>query len=230
MGKEGKMYKANDIYVVFQPIVDLQELQTIGYEVLLRGKQPPEELFNKAKTSDDIINLDQQARSIALKESLVEDEMLFINCHPLTVLYDDKLTYDLSLYPQRKQIIIEITEQHIDNLNLFKKRIKNLKELGVKIAIDDFGSGFANLQMIEHMEPDYIKLDKSLSRNVHATPKSRLIISQLVNIFSALNVHLIVEGIENKQQFEILVSCGVKLGQGYYFGKPGLKKNELILK
>lgn len=203
------------IYSVYQPIIDITQNEILGYEALLRGSKPPEELFSEASSYESIIELDLMAQNSALN-SFHGDKLLFLNIHPYS--FSKGLQIDFNRFEiNPNQVVLELTEQvAIENIQHISKEYKRM---GLKIAIDDFGKGYNNLSLIELLEPDYIKLDKSLIQNYHSD-NVFYIISGIQAIASNIGSRVIAEGVEKIEQLSFIKSCGIHYGQGWLFGKP----------
>ena len=122
-------------------------------------------------------------------------------------------------------IIFEATEgervtDHRHLLNIFREYRKH----GLKTAIDDFGAGFAGLDLLAEFQPDILKLDMALVRDIDAKPASRAIVRAVVALCRELAISLIAEGIETRAEFEVLEDLGVEFYQGYLFAKPQLER------
>ncbi|MCP5045634.1 MAG: EAL domain-containing protein [bacterium] len=119
------------------------------------------------------------------------------------------------------RLIFEIVEQEgIKHIDILKDFIKEVKQHGVKIAIDDFGSGYSNFRMLMDMEVDFIKIDGSLIRNIHTDHTSRSVVETIKAFAEKSNIGIIAEFVENKEIFQCLKDIGIGYAQGYYIGKP----------
>src|SRR5690606_23083362 len=119
-----------------------------------------------------------------------------------------------------------ITEHEpLASSGIIKQRVKDLKGLGFKLAIDDFGNGYTNLSLIELLEPDYIKLDHTLTKNITSSSKVQSLVTGIVKMADAIGVKVIAEGIEDKEQLIVLQESGIKFGQGWFLGKATRLKN-----
>ena len=98
--------------------------------------------------------------------------------------------------------------------------VKQLRKLGVLIAIDDFGSGYANYGHILEIKPDYIKIDGSLIKNILSDRDSQILVKSIVDFARELNITTVAEYVETEEIFELLKEYGVNEFQGYYFGRP----------
>ncbi len=120
-----------------------------------------------------------------------------------------------------KLVVFEITEsQSIENYTTIKKFMHRFKKLGVRFAIDDFGSGFSNFEYILEMEPDYLKIDGSLIKNIDTDEKSLILVKAIVQFSHELNIKIIAEYVHSEIIFNILKTLNVDEYQGFYFHKP----------
>ena len=216
----------------FQPITD-KEGKTVKYEALVRILEFEE---GKEKVISPFFFLDIAIKSglyfdIAkevLQQSLglfkERDEKISINFLPNDFYNEEMVSMFLDLikdYDKKDQIIVEVTEQEgMEDFNKFAQVIQEFRKVGVLIAIDDFGSGYANYQHILMLKPDYIKIDGSLVKNVVTDNDSQILIKSIIDFAHKLNITVIAEYVENKEIFELLKEYGVDEFQGYYFGKP----------
>ena len=120
-----------------------------------------------------------------------------------------------------KYMEIEVTERvhDVDGLDM-KAVIKELRSAGFTVAIDDFGTEYANLSLLSEVDFDILKLDKSMIDHITTNPKSRAVVETVSKVCHKLGICMVAEGIEEEEQFEILRDFGVELIQGYLFGKP----------
>jgi PAS domain S-box-containing protein/diguanylate cyclase (GGDEF)-like protein len=129
----------------------------------------------------------------------------------------------LENYPNPERVIFEITEsQEIVDYDRINKFIKYVKQYDVKIAIDDFGSGYANFEHILNIDTDYIKIDGSLIKNIHTDENSKVITEAIINFSKKLNRQTIVEFVHNEEIFKVVKELGADYSQGFYLGVPAL--------
>ena len=122
---------------------------------------------------------------------------------------------------KQERIVLEITERvAIQEWDSFKKTLRQFRGYGFKVAIDDMGAGYSSLQAIAELEPDFLKFDISLVRNIHENLIKIGLLETLVALSSKIHAQVIAEGIESKEEYHALLSLGVQLGQGYYFAAP----------
>jgi EAL domain-containing protein (putative c-di-GMP-specific phosphodiesterase class I) len=129
------------------------------------------------------------------------------------ILRENKITGD--------QLGIEITESAlIENLSNSVQKLEAFKQLGINISIDDFGTGYSSLSYINSFPIDYIKIDKSFVDRIATEDHSRSIVKTIISLTESLGAKTIAEGVETKEQLEILRDLGCTIIQGYYFYKP----------
>lgn len=130
----------------------------------------------------------------------------------------------LENYPNTSRVIFEITEsQEVADYKLINKFIKYVKQYSVKIAIDDFGSGYANFEHILNIDADFIKIDGSLIKNIHTDENSYIITEAIINFSKKLGRETIAEFIHNEKVHKIVKKLGADYSQGFYLGVPALK-------
>ncbi|KUP03948.1 hypothetical protein Q73_16580 [Bacillus coahuilensis m2-6] len=198
----------------YQVIKHLQTNEIYGYESLLRGNKNPVELFDDAKKKGELIQLDQEARFLALR-NYQSTHPLFINCHPDAFTHVLKYLDDFNTI---ETIVIELTEHVPIQTASLPSIIQQLRERGVKIAIDDFGKGYTNLELIEILRPDYLKLERCLIQR--PTPRKKLLLRGISKLAKEVGTKVIMEGIETEEQLQITLESGIFLGQGFLLGKP----------
>ncbi|MCR5357547.1 MAG: EAL domain-containing protein [Lachnospiraceae bacterium] len=121
----------------------------------------------------------------------------------------------------RELITVEITESVIgQNLDFMKSQIARFQELGFKVWMDDFGSGYSSLDLLQEMQFDLIKFDMRFMRQFDSSTKSRVLLTELMRMAISLNIETVVEGVETAEQVEFLSEIGCTKMQGYYFNKP----------
>jgi PAS domain S-box-containing protein len=119
------------------------------------------------------------------------------------------------------RVVFELLEdENVHEMEIIKEFIKKVKSMGVKIAIDDFGAGYSNFERLLEYQPDILKIDGSLIKNIETSDYSLAVVKTIVTFAKSQNIQTIAEYAENKEIFEILKSLDVDYSQGYYFGKP----------
>lgn len=230
-----RIISQNLIVSVFQPIVYLKNLDVLGYEALSRGPEDSgfegtELLFTFAETTNMLYDLERLCRKNALRTAQAKqlDRNLFINSSA-KALQDSHFTprqlsdFVGELGLKQDRIVLEITERvAIQEWDSFKKTLRQFRNYGFKIAIDDMGAGYSSLQAIAELEPDFLKFDISLVRNIHENLIKIGLLETLVSLSAKINAQIIAEGIEVEDEYRALLNLGVQLGQGYYFAAPAV--------
>jgi EAL domain-containing protein (putative c-di-GMP-specific phosphodiesterase class I)/CheY-like chemotaxis protein len=220
---------------VFHPIVNLKDFEAIGYEILSRGPRDselhrPDALFGIARSEGRVAELDRLCRRTACHagERLPAHALRFINTEPLTMFlhsHGDSFVQefvDVTPSGVRGLTVIEITENSvIDDFDRMRDMVRQLRAHGFRVAVDDAGAGYAGLQTMVEIEPDFIKLDMSLIRGVDTSVVKQRLVRTLRDFCREATITLIAEGIETVRQLETLRQLGVTHGQGFLFGLPG---------
>ncbi len=218
--------------IFFQPIINLKDHSIYGYEALSRGTLPafyraPTLLFQIARESGCLIDLERLAVKKAISSAKnIGKKKLFMNT---SSLYLQNLSREIryilgwlkveDISPQ--QVVFEITEKSaITNMSFFKASVKTLRKMGFSIAIDDVGTGYSSLEVLAQLEPQYLKYDRSLIIDIHKSFIKRELLKSLINFASGIKSKIIVEGVEKKEELDVLKDFGIELVQGYLFARP----------
>lgn len=212
--------------MVLQPVVDLRSGRVIGAEALARFKgepyRTPDLWFEDARRAGLGTPLELLAIEIALSklEDMPSSTYLAINASPES-LVSDELRELVSRYPCER-IVIELTEHaRVDDYETVAEAVAWFRAHGARLAVDDAGAGFASFQHILRLQPDIIKLDRSLTSGVDANPVRHALASAIVTFGASLGARICAEGIETAAEIACLQQLGIAYGQGYYLGKPG---------
>jgi len=216
----------------FQPIVDTRIREVISYEALVRGPkgQPASDVLSLVDKRH-VQSFDQNCRrkAIQLASSLRIRKQLNLNLFP-HALYQTEMNIRATLQDAYKfsfpleNIVFEITEsEKISDNKTLVKLIRMYQEFGFQTAIDDFGSGYAGLQLLVEYRPNFIKLDRSLIADVHQDPVRQIVVDGMIMICSHLNIGIIAEGVEKVEEYIWLRKSGIHIFQGYYFAYPAFE-------
>lgn len=220
---------------VYHPIVDLNDFEPIGFELLSRGPgdselHRPDALFDIARSEGRVTELDRLCRRIACRagSDLPPEVLRFVNTEPVTMFlhsHGESFVQELvEAIPssQRGLTVIEITENSvIDDFGRMRDIVRQLRAHGFRVAIDDAGAGYAGLQTMVEIEPDFIKLDMSLIRGLESSVVKQRLVRTLRDFCREAAITLIAEGIETRKQLDTLRELSVSHGQGFLFGLPG---------
>lgn len=231
------------IKTVFQPIISLRDGSVLGHEALSRVTceseiKNPDMLFTAASEFNRLWDLELLCRTTALEAAFrfmipPYNKKLFINVNP-NIMHDDnyKKGFTKAFLEQYEitpnNVIFEITERNvITDMAGFKATIDHYKSQDFKIAIDDAGAGYSGLNLIYDVNPNYIKLDMKLIRNVDEDRLKYALVKGMVEFSKVSKIFLIAEGIETYEELKTLVNLGVQYGQGYYIQKPEAEIKEI---
>jgi EAL domain-containing protein (putative c-di-GMP-specific phosphodiesterase class I) len=126
-------------------------------------------------------------------------------------------------FPLDRLIFETVESEYVDNNHHLTNILSKYREFGFKTAIDDFGAGYSGLNLLADFQPDLIKLDLALVRNIHLDPARQAIVRGIVIMCADLDVKIIAEGIEHSEERDFLTDCGIFLMQGFWFAKPAFK-------
>jgi len=211
--------------MVFQPVVDLRDGRTIGYEALARfDDEPirgPDHWF--AEAEEVALGRELEIRSVKTALSylprLAPDQLLGINLSPATILTEWRAGLGADVPWER--VVVELTEHVvIEDYQSIQRALESFRKLGAGLSVDDTGAGFASLRHILDLAPDYVKLDISLCRGIDRDPARRALVSAMVAFTRETNCVLVAEGVETHEEQSTLSDLGVNLAQGYLLGRP----------
>ena len=217
-----------EIKSVYEPIVELDTLKTIGFEGLSRGPKDtilenPVSLFAVAEECDLAFEVDRLCRRLAIGRSpdLEDGQRLFLNVRISSLLdreLDASRIGELGWSP--RSMVLEISEREvIANYPIFRLAVDDLAKLGFGIALDDVGAGYNSLKAAFELQPDFLKLDMSLVRGIDDDPHKWELVDGLRRFAGAMNTRIIAEGIETEAEFSVLQDLGIDAGQGFLFSR-----------
>jgi EAL domain-containing protein (putative c-di-GMP-specific phosphodiesterase class I)/CheY-like chemotaxis protein len=218
------------IATVFQPIVDLKTRQIVGYEALSRGPagseiENPEVIFEIARDFDLVWDLEALCIENVKPwlNELCSRGHLFFNLESLFIQQLQQRGSDVfeTFFTCHQNVVIEVTERSaIRDYRSFRRTLHQLKAMGFKIAIDDCGSGYATLEAVAELHPDYLKVGHSLFRNVEHDAIRRRIVDLVARTAETIGAKTIAEAIETEEQLRVCQELGINEGQGYLFARP----------
>ncbi|MGB3750461.1 MAG: EAL domain-containing protein [Arcobacteraceae bacterium] len=215
----------------FQPIINNKTKKVEKYESLVRlinengDILSPFHFLNISKKGNYYSKITQRVLENSFKILHTINTKLSINISTVDIEKEQTREQILDLLEEYKddahRIIFELLEdENVKDFTIIKNFIMKLKSKGVKIAIDDFGSGYSNFERILDFNPDIVKIDGSLIKNIEYDSFSRDIVETIVLFAKKQNIETIAEYVENESIFNILNEIGVDYSQGYYFGRP----------
>jgi EAL domain-containing protein (putative c-di-GMP-specific phosphodiesterase class I) len=220
------MMADGSITAVYQPIRSLHTDQVVGFEALARFRtepyRPPDQWFREAENCGCRLELELHAITIALQGLRVvpSDAFLSVNASPSTIT-STHLVETLAGFPADR-IVLEVTEQEpIASYEEFADALRPLRAAGTQLAVDDVGAGNAGLMHIAHLNPDIIKLDRTVTANIGSNRHMRALTAAITGFATEIGCTVLAEGIENDEQLAMVTALGASLGQGYLLGRPG---------
>lgn len=227
-----RILQTEQVRTVYQPVVDVVDKRVIGYEALTRPPQDhfqsPDLLFRAAHREGVLWPLERLCRARALDNMprLEEGQYLFLNTEPDS-LFDPALR-ESGLLDQLARVgldphhvVLEITEHvAVKDYAALRRVLNEIREMGFLLAIDDVGSGYAGLQAIAEMRPDYLKVDMTLVRDMHLDTFKQELIATIRRFSDNTGIVLVAEGVESIAELESLSQVGVRCAQGYLFARP----------
>ena len=236
-----KIISKKDIRLLGQPIINMATKQIQAWEMLARGPKGtnlelPLRLFSVAHQTGHLYDLEMIVFEKIFKK--IRDtgcsQEIFMNCTPIT-LGNNRFVQELKRFLQRfpeinpKKMIIEMTEQEtVENMECLVKNIRELRELGFRIALDDTGAGYSSLHSIGEILPEIIKIDRSVIQNIHEKPVSESMLMGIMLIASKVGSRIVAEGIEKGEEADFLSQHNVDFVQGYYYARPAVFNQQLL--
>ena len=219
--------------MAFQPIVDVRDQTVLAYEALVRGLDGSGAAQILSQVNDaNRYQFDQACRvkAVGLAAQLGVRSHVSINFLPNAV-YEPAACIRATLEAAHQhqfptsQLIFEITEnERVVDKDHLQRIVQEYRRRGFKTAIDDFGAGYSGLNLLAEFQPDIIKLDMDLVRQIDSNPVRRAIVQGILGVCQALSIEVIAEGLETEAEYRTLRALGVHYFQGYLFAKPAFEQ------
>ena len=227
--------KTSELFLVYQPIVDLATGAWVGAEALLRWRRPNGELIGPdlfipiaestrlmGRITDAELKIFESEAGELLRSR--NDFHISLNlsaediCNPEIV---DRLRAMIArMRISGSNLHVEATERVFMNIEASRRNIRQLRAAGIQVAIDDFGTGYSSLSYLHNLELDRLKIDKSFVDTIGTEAVTSQVVRHIVEMAKSLNMQMIAEGVETAAQAEFLRSHGVQYAQGWLFSKP----------
>jgi EAL domain-containing protein (putative c-di-GMP-specific phosphodiesterase class I) len=223
-----------EVVTLYQPILELRTFKVVGHEVFTRGPaggpfEDAESLFALAERTGRLLDLERLCRARALGSAhahLKPGSKLFLNTTPPALTDPEVKGPDFVRLVEAHglgcgDVVLEVTERvATEGRSAYQDVLRDLKREGFRIAIDDMGAGYSSLQSLVEVEPDYLKFDISLVRQIDRSLIKRSLLETLVGLSGRIGAQVIAEGIEEEAELTTLRDMGVPLGQGRHLAPP----------
>jgi EAL domain-containing protein (putative c-di-GMP-specific phosphodiesterase class I) len=223
----------------YQPIYSLSHARVVGHEALLRARDhedrfvSPLDVFNGCKTPMDLAVCDSLSRLVHMANftaSRPKSQWLFLNVHPDVFQLLCKRgnesgdAYMRTVFDhfgiQGESLVLEVLESTLSDLPAFEAAMAMVRSHGCLIAIDDFGAGHSNFDRVWRLQPDIVKLDRSLVVRAARDRRAQRVVSQMVSLLHECGSMVLMEGIETAEEALLAMEADVDMVQGYFFGRP----------
>ncbi len=226
--------RSGEINIVpfFQPILNLKTGKTEGYEVLMRIEQegkilPASDFIYTAERTASIHRLDASLMECAFEKVKEKDcePLLFFNLSPKVLIVEEFLTNIKEIIHSfgvgYDRIVFEITEREtVRSFEILRKFGTELKKLGFRLAVDDFGSGFASFTYIKLLPIDFVKIDGDFIRSMVKSEVDKAFVDSTVLMMKTLNIKTVAEFVESREILEKVLDMDIDYAQGFYIGEP----------
>ena len=229
----------DELFVEYQPLVDLDTRRVTGFEALVRWQHPERGLIEPgafiplAEETGQIVALGEQVLAKACAAAMTWQPVpetgsaprVSVNVSPLQLSLPDfvatvqRALEDSRLAPDR--LTLEVTESAVlSDFDAATRTLGQLKELGIRIALDNFGTGYSSMSYLHQLPIDVLKLDRSFVPDLASDDRLRSIVGSLHQVARTLGLMVVAEGVEREEDVSILRSMGCQLGQGFHLGRP----------
>ncbi|OZC62593.1 hypothetical protein CH306_04795 [Rhodococcus sp. 15-725-2-2b] len=231
----GEAFRNKDFELHYQPIVDVSTGRVTMLEALVRWRRngvvvPAREFIDHATQTGHLRALGKIVLTLLDADlNLLEGELggtrpqVAANFSGIELDERDVIDRLITWAPPGgfDKLVIEVTESALlDEHGRARDTLGILKRFGAKISIDDFGTGYSNLELLDRLEPDVIKIDRSLLQRASSHPRGRAILDAAVRLAKALDARTVVEGVESQQMWDYVCTLGVDMAQGYHIARP----------
>ncbi|MEE5991924.1 MAG: EAL domain-containing protein [Oscillospiraceae bacterium] len=217
----------NQLHYHFQPIVDAHNGNIVGYEALMRSEHfIPDKILEIAERLGQLYKIEYATlfntmHFLAEHQSSFSDKSLFINCIPDNILNDADFNELLLLYEELfGKVVIEIIEQLEGSDKMMKTLRERCQSVKARLAIDDYGSGYANTATLLHNMPNYVKIDMELIQGICKNTKKQQLVASIIDYAHENQMFALAEGVEEEADVKMLIRMGIDLFQGFYFARP----------
>jgi EAL domain-containing protein (putative c-di-GMP-specific phosphodiesterase class I) len=215
------------LWMAYQPVLDLRLRRVIGYEGLLRSDEPTlaraDAFIDAGERLGRMHDIGRRTRAaMALTAAAAPPEVaLFVNIHPTDLDDEDLYSPDAPLSQVAHRSILEITERaSLEAVRDLRERAGALRALGFRLAVDDMGAGYAGLNSLAKLQPDVVKIDMALIRQIDESTAKQRIVGSMARLCEEMKVMMVAEGVETPEERDTLDGLGCPILQGFLFARP----------
>jgi EAL domain-containing protein (putative c-di-GMP-specific phosphodiesterase class I) len=216
-----------DLTLAFQPIWVPGAARPVAFEALLRSAHPelrgPLQILDAAERLGRLAEVGRQVRALAAAAFALApaEATLFVNVHPLDLLDDDLFAPDSRLAQVASRVVLEVTERAaVREIPDLQARLSALRSLGFRLALDDLGAGYAGLATLADLQPELVKLDMALVRDLHLDERRRRLVGAIIELCHSQGALVVGEGVEVEGERDALTALHCDLLQGYLLARP----------
>jgi EAL domain-containing protein (putative c-di-GMP-specific phosphodiesterase class I) len=218
------------LYIAFQPIVDFERQAIFGYEALLRCKSETgthaAQVIQEAIAAGSWGQMGRDLRDMAVRGC--PRASLFLNLNPSEFNEGWLLRPDDAMFHHDEPVYLEISESvPLSHFKHCHGVLREIRERGISLAIDDLGAGYSNLKSIADLNPEVVKVDRQLIANLRSESRTQKLVAALVKLCDSMNAKVVAEGIETPEELSAVIDTGAHYGQGYLFARPACPAPEV---
>ena len=215
--------RQKQLFVVYQPIVDLHSGKPFAYEALVRSRSElfpdPPSILSAALEAKAMGRVGRVIRELAAGDC--PDAPLFLNIHPNELDDSWLVRPDDPIFSHEHPIYLEITESvPLTHFRFCHGVLREVRARGANLAVDDLGAGYSNLKYIADLNPEVVKIDRDLVAGLRAESRLHKLVKAIVRLCNDMGTQVVAEGIETYDEFQAARDAGAQFGQGYYFARP----------
>ncbi len=218
-----RVLATDELWVAYQPVVDLRTRRAFAYEALARTTAPefdgPLSLFASAARYGLTGELGRRLRQLAVDGC--PDYPLFINVNPAELNERWVVQPDDPIFRHSEDVYLEITEGvPLSHFALCQNMLAEVRGRGVHLVVDDLGAGYSNLKYIADLHPRIVKLDRDLIAGLTIGTRLFTLVAGIVRLCTDLNARVVAEGIETETELAAVIAAGARFGQGFLLARP----------
>ncbi|HEY0710427.1 MAG TPA: EAL domain-containing protein [Polyangia bacterium] len=215
-------------WMAYQPIISWSEKRVVAFEALVRPTHAalpdPGALIHAAEQLGRVQQMGRRLREVVATRmgEEISPPDIFVNLHGLDLTDELLLSPEAPLTKMAKHVVLEVTERaSLEEVKDLATRIRRLRALGFRIALDDLGAGYSGLTLFAQLQPEIVKIDMSLIRDIDREPTKQRLVRSMIDLCRDMGIKVVCEGVETLAERDALINIGGDLFQGFYFARPG---------